>query len=254
MNTRRNRRNQGADVSVSTNSNEELLRMLAQQQTVLTNLVQTLATQPAPQAATPPPQPTTHIDRSVQLPKLAGPEELSIPAFRDWKQRWLDFSNSRQLTTQSIDAQHGVLRSALHPEWTQLWSFGRLQITSTTAITDILLELEGYLRQKRNPLLDRKDFHRRDQQPGESIDRYYATLKSLDDACSHDAELLCEACNAPCPPGCLSCNIEFPLAKYLQDIRIRDRLICGLQSKEIQQRILTETPPLSLLKESSPSA
>ena len=39
-----------------------------------------------------------------------------------------------------------------------------------------------YVRRRRNPLLDRQAFHRRDQQEGETVDQYFSVLSDLHDA------------------------------------------------------------------------
>ncbi|CAG9815511.1 unnamed protein product [Phaedon cochleariae] len=174
------------------------------------------------------------------MPKLSSPETLTIPQFRDWRQRWEDYSRSQQLQSQPIDSQQGILRSALDNEWTMLWNSSRIRIAPSTDLSIIIELMEAYLRRRRNPLLDRQAFHRRDQQPGECVDRYFAALKELDDACDHDAEFKCKTCNDPCHTECNKCSIAFPLTSHLQEIRIRDRLICGLIDKDMQRRVLTE--------------
>lgn len=198
------------------NENAELLK-------VLTSLVSTLVEQSAPKESTvstpvPPPvslSQTVPPQRPLQqliIPKLTSPDNMSIPQFRDWKQRWTDYSKAQQLQNVSTDTQHGILRSALDQEWTMLWNSGRLSIKDDTSVTEILKFMEEYLRRRRNPLLDRQEFIKRDQMSGESADRYFAALNTLDDACAHDNP-----------------SIPFSIQNQLQEIRIRDRLICGLQ-------------------------
>ncbi|UYV75083.1 K02A2.6-like, partial [Cordylochernes scorpioides] len=93
-----------------------------------------------------------------------------------------------------------------------------------------------------NPLLDRQDFHRRDQQTGESVDRYFAALKALDDSCAHELDFKCSTCGDPCITICTkrACGKTFALAGYQQQLRNRDRLICGLFDKDLQRKVLAE--------------
>ncbi|ODN00004.1 Transposon Tf2-6 polyprotein [Orchesella cincta] len=147
--------------------------------------------------------------KHIPPPRLATPDRMTIIQFRDWKQRWNDFASTQQILQYPIEAQHGILHKPDSP------------------IVEVLKLMEAYIRQKRNPLLDRQEFHRRDQNAGESVDRYYAALRVLDDACSHEGEL-----------QCAKCSITPELVDA--DIRIRDRFICGLRDKEMQRRVLAE--------------
>ncbi|UYV80277.1 HNRNPK, partial [Cordylochernes scorpioides] len=186
--------------------------------------------------------PPHHATKIIQLPKLASPEELTMSFFRDWKQRWNDYVDAQQVATFPLSTQQATLRAALHSEWTILWQSGRLHISTTTTLDEAVNALEAYLRKKRNPLLDRQDFHRRDQQTGESVDRYFAALKALDDSCAHELDFKCSTCGDPCITICTkrACGKTFALAGYQQQLRIRDRLICGLFDKELQRKVLAE--------------
>ncbi|UYV80583.1 K02A2.6-like, partial [Cordylochernes scorpioides] len=186
--------------------------------------------------------PPHHATKIIQLPKLASPEELTMSFFRDWKQRWNDYVDAQQVATFPLSTQQVTLRAALHSEWTILWQSGRLHISTTTTLDEAMNALEAYLRKKRNPLLDRQDFHRRDQQTGESVDRYFAALKALDDSCAHELDFKCSTCGDPCITICTkrACGKTFALAGYQQQLRIRDRLICGLFDKDLQRKVLAE--------------
>ncbi|CAL8106515.1 unnamed protein product [Orchesella dallaii] len=232
--SRKQRATEDADETEAPVSTSDLLK-------ILSGIAQTLSAQSlASQSAQP--SSSHHVNRSLQLPKLPAPDELTIPSFRDWKQRWVDYSHSQQLIKLTVETQHGILRSALHKEWTMLWTSQRIPIQDSTSAEDILQLLEDYLRRKRNPLLDRQAFHRRDQQQGESVDRYFAALKSLDDACSFEDDIRCTTCYGECDTVCsdLNCAQPLTLTKNLQEVRIRDRLICGLRDKEMQRKVLAE--------------
>ena len=66
-------------------------------------------------------------------------------------------------------ARQGLLRSALHPEWTVLWQTGRLDVAPDDDIDGIVDKIGRYLRLRRNPLLDRKDFFGRNQEEGRTL-------------------------------------------------------------------------------------
>ncbi|UYV68051.1 HNRNPK [Cordylochernes scorpioides] len=235
MPSRRNRRpSQTPPENPASPTSTDILRSIAA-------LLQQMATR-NPTPTVPLGAPPHHATKIIQLPKLASPEELTMSFFRDWKQRWNDYVDAQQVATFPLSTQQATLRAALHSEWTILWQSGRLHISTTTTLDEAVNALEAYLRKKRNPLLDRQDFHRRDQQTGESVDRYFAALKALDDSCAHELDFKCSTCGDPCITICTkrACGKTFALAGYQQQLRIRDRLICGLFDKDLQRKVLAE--------------
>ncbi|UYV73839.1 hypothetical protein LAZ67_11001072 [Cordylochernes scorpioides] len=235
MPSRRNRRpSQTPPENPASPTSTDIFRSIAA-------LLQQMATR-NPTPTVPLGAPPHHATKIIQLPKLASPEELTMSSFRDWKQRWNDYVDAQQVPTFPLSTQQVTLRAALHSEWTILWQSGRLHISTTTTLDEAVNALEAYLRKKRNPLLDRQDFHRRDQQTGESVDRYFAALKALDDSCAHELDFKCSTCGDPCITRCTkrACGQTFALAGYQQQLRIRDRLICGLFDKDLQRKVLAE--------------
>ena len=90
-------------------------------------------------------------------------------------------------------------------------------------------KLRAYIRARRNPLLDKKLFHRRDQEEGESIDQYVAAVIRINRTCAYDNEPHCTRCHRPCGHDAA-----------LTETRIRDRLIYRLADGGIQQHVLEE--------------
>ena len=162
-------------------------------------------------------------------PVLEDPYAIDMVQFNDWETRWQDYVTMTCVLEEIPDVagRQAVLRSALSHEWTILWSTGRLGITISEDIDTAVEKLRAYIRARRNPLLDRKLFHCRDQEEGESIDQYVAALIRIDRTCAYDNEPRCTRCHWPCGHGAA-----------LTETRIRDRLIYGLADKGIQQRVL----------------
>ncbi|QQP42541.1 Uncharacterized protein FKW44_017243, partial [Caligus rogercresseyi] len=128
----------------------------------------------------------------------------------------------------TLSGRQSLLRSGLDPAWTKLWSTGILEIDDRKDdINDIIKKILHYIREHRNPLLDRKEFLERNQHAGESIDVYYSALKSIDESCGYDVNPTCKVCDDACGHG-----------DELQQERLRDRLICGLKDQAIQQKVL----------------
>ncbi|QQP51999.1 Transposon Tf2-6 polyprotein [Caligus rogercresseyi] len=140
--------------------------------------------------------------KKMDVPVLKCPEDINLADFRDWQQRFADY--------------------------TELWSTGILEIDDRKDdINDIIKKILHYIREHRNPLLDRKEFLERNQHAGESIDVYYSALKSIDESCGYDVNPTCKVCDDACGHG-----------DELQQERLRDRLICGLKDQAIQQKVL----------------
>ena len=121
------------------------------------------------------------------------------------------------------------LRSS--PEWTVLWQTGRLDIALDDDIDEIVEKLGRYLRLRRNPLLDRKDFFNRNQEDGENTDQYVSALVRIHNRCGFDDEE---------EDRCLQCGHSCGHTNRLRERRIRDRLIFGLRHSSMQRRVLLE--------------
>jgi len=76
---------------------------------------------------------------------------------------------------------------------------------------------------------------------GESVDHYCAALKTLDIAGAHEDFFTCPPCQVMLQTACPSCTSICNVPAALQELRIRDRLICGLRNKEMQRKVLAES-------------
>ncbi|QQP48538.1 Transposon Tf2-6 polyprotein, partial [Caligus rogercresseyi] len=156
-------------------------------------------------------------------------DDINLADFRDWQQRFADYTEVQKIMEEcTLSGRQSLLRSGLDPAWTKLWSTGILEIDDRKDdINDIIKKILHYIREHRNPLLDRKEFLERNQHAGESIDVYYSALKSIDESCGYDVNPTCKVCDDACGHG-----------DELQQERLRDRLICGLKDQAIQQKVL----------------
>ena len=114
-----------------------------------------------------------------------------------------------------------------------LWQTGRLDVAPDDDIDGIVDKIGRYLRLRRNPLLDRKDFFGCNQEEGENIDQYVASLVRIDYRCAYEDDI--QTC-------CTQCGHTGPgtTAVASKSVRIRDRLIFGLCDPGMQQRVLLE--------------
>ncbi|QQP53151.1 Transposon Tf2-6 polyprotein, partial [Caligus rogercresseyi] len=110
--------------------------------------------------------------KKMDVPVLKCPEDINLADFRDWQQRFADYTEVQKIMEEcTLSGRQSLLRSGLDPAWTKLWSTGILEIDDRKDdINDIIKKILHYIREHRNPLLDRKEFLERNQHAGESID------------------------------------------------------------------------------------
>ncbi len=169
--------------------------------------------------------------KKVHYPILGPVQDVKMADFRTWREGYEGYVNVAKLGTEcDLVSRRSMIRSAIDSSWQKLWTSGVLAIDADDDIADIMDKMYRYLRSQRNPLLDRKDFFNRNQHASEKVDEYYAELQDLYDSCDFGT------------PHCPSCEEKYVLdnGNTLRDERIRDRLIFGLRSESIQQKVLEE--------------
>ena len=167
--------------------------------------------------------------KSIPLPALEAPENITMSRYTAWKQKWEDYlllNQIDQLKDQALTK--AILRQALHEEWIQLWQREHLTGINDESQSGMVVASIGlYLRNSRSLILDRMEFGSRDQMEGESTQHYIAALEALDDLCGHEATDCCRT--ATC--------IE--MSGRRRQNRIRDRLIQGLRCQNTRLKILS---------------
>ena len=162
----------------------------------------------------------------LDIPMLQAPEDTDLSTFTDWRTCWVDY-----IALTRVMDDEGSPGSPPLPEWTILWQTGRLGIALNDDIDGIVEKLGRYLRLRRNPLLDRKDFFNRNQEDGENIDQYVSALVRIHNRCGFDEEE---------EDRCLQCVHSWGHTNRLRERRIRDRLIVDLRDSSMQRRVLLE--------------
>ena len=154
-----------------------IAQLLHQQQQMMATLVDFLRSTERQPPVTPSlaPRATSARPWKMDVPVLSSPEDSDLTSFTDWRTRWADYlSLTRAMDgIETLTARQGLLRSALHPDWTVLWQTGRLDVQADDDIDAIVPKLERYLRSRRNPLLDRQEFFSRAQGEHENIDQLW---------------------------------------------------------------------------------
>jgi hypothetical protein len=126
------------------------------------------------------------IDPSC-LDKLHG--DASLSQLRTWRNRWNDFCQLSQLSTYPANEQMAAFRMVLDPAMQQIVEVA-LGIYSATLLspTDVLDQINTYIRSKRNIALDRVAFEDCRQSNSETYDDFYIHLRGLADAGIRDSE------------------------------------------------------------------
>ena len=109
---------------------------------------------------------------------------------------------------------------------------GIISIPDTSDVQEAKDELRKFIRRQRNPLLDRMEFYRRAQQPGESFDAWYTSLRELFHACNFTGLSVCSTCS-----GCMCAACTQGLSALGDDI-LRDRIVTGVLSDEARHKLL----------------
>ena len=144
-------------------------------------------------------------------------EDTTYSKFKSWRETWQDYTMLIQLEKLPPGSQRAHLRSCISEEMRSYIKCA-LGITKETEMTvDAILDsIENHLRQRRNIAIDRVAFVERRQQEGESFDSFYVSIKKL----AEEADL-CNEC------------IEQ---------RLVTRIMSGVRSKELKQKLLAINP------------
>ena len=216
---------------------DSILSSMQEQQRLMTFLIERQQQQLTAQTHPAVPSPSAQLAqlpplaRRVELPILADPQTLDLSAFVNWKSRWQDYLRLTRIETELTDAplQQAFLRTALDPAWISVWNAGLLGIQHGHLFPDIVQRLGDYLRKKHNPLASRKEFYARSQQECETADQFFSVLTRLENSCAFEDDHICTRCNR-----------QYSYRSQFRDIRLRDRLICGLRDSHLVRRILEQ--------------
>jgi len=199
------------------------------------------AKQQPPETAIDPQQsrPTITPKVNVAVPQLSAKSTLGD--YVAWKESWNDFSTCQKLNMQDKDTRIAALRQCLDEDFKRYMRQGVIEIARDADVEDHLLVLEKYIREQRNPLLDRLEFYEHRQDTGESFNGYYSALKEIHNACDFPADAFCATCTNALQ-SCITCKKTL---ERLQDEVMRDKLITGISDEETRHRLLS-TPKLTL--------
>ncbi|QQP49031.1 Transposon Tf2-6 polyprotein [Caligus rogercresseyi] len=76
--------------------------------------------------------------KKMDVPHLKSPEGMDLADFRDWRELFEDYSAVTRLAEDDEATQRGILRSALHEDWTKMWSEGTIKVPAEAGMATIL--------------------------------------------------------------------------------------------------------------------
>lgn len=130
-------------------------------------------------------------------------------AWQKWKSGFQIYFDACELSKKTEEIQKNILLHVIGEQCRDILD----QKTKCTTLKDILKELDGHFNGKRNVTVERHKFFTRSQKEVESIEQYVLELKKLAKTCEFGS---------------------------LYDDLIKDRLVCGVSSATIRERLLRE--------------
>ncbi|GFN74652.1 Pol polyprotein [Plakobranchus ocellatus] len=135
--------------------------------------------------------------------------------WRMWQQRFQLYLEASELNKKPKKQQKAILLHIIGPDALEL--FNTFTFSEEEDIDDIrviMQKFEEHCKPKRNLIYDRHQFLTKQQQEGESFDQFVTELKRL------------------------SADCEF---RELKDSLIRDRIVCGIRSAQLKERMLRDS-------------
>ena len=168
---------------------------------------------------------TEYAASRPRLPAHATPAprlvcSASLREFSSWREKYEGYRLLTGLDSLPVKEQRAALLTLLDDEWTRIVRYS-LDVDDGTNVDDLLDKMESHLRSQRSVIVDRKEFHTRQQADGEPFDEYLMALRELAEFCDF----------------CAHCT----------DDRFRDRIVTGIRCDETVRLLLSE-PALTLQK------
>ena len=167
----------------------------------------------------------------------------SLAEFAAWKETWQDLYHCKRLKTWDRATQLSALRSCLDEELRRYIRESIIDVDSDPTVETLILAVERYLRNQRNPLLDRLEFYRLQQDNGETFNSFFTTLKEHYKACAFQDRALCSTCQG----RITDCHLCHGRLLTHEEETLRDRIITGIADSGTRRKLLAE-PELTLQK------
>ena len=176
--------------------------------------------------------PTSSSSKNVSVDRPVLINSATLADFEAWEESWHDYAQCQHLSTQTRETRVSALRQAFDEDIRRYLREGTIPLSTTPDTDEIIAAVKKYIRGQRNPLLDRIDFYNRRQQPSESFDNFYTSLKELFKSCDFTEINICPTCNAQM---CRACR---KLISSVHTEVMRDRIVVGIHDEETRHKLL----------------
>jgi len=134
---------------------------------------------------------------------------------------WLHYSVAAKVNKEVGEVQVATFLTAIGPEARKVFKTWNLTATEKKDIDAVIERFDNYCNPRKNVPFERYCFNLRQQELGESFDRYVTALCHIADKCAFDA--------------------------ITHDDILRDRIVFGIADNKVRERLLRE-PELDLKK------
>ena len=208
-------------------------QQMQQQQQQHEQLIKSLiATKPAPPKPTPAPVSSTPkvnpAARNLETPLLEDPANVNLHHFESWRHLFELNVEANHLADEPFPARKAYISHAMHAHWQPLVKSNDIQWLPTQSMSEMLNAVAAYIKLRRHPLLDRRDFLARQQRSTETHETFLQQLRELLSCSRYSDEL------------------TFPLSKTdFERTLLRDLFLRGISNNNLRIDILKH--PLSEL-------
>ena len=159
--------------------------------------------------------------RALNLPILEDPTNVNLHHFTSWRHHFELYGGANNLNEEPFQARKAFVSNALHTHWVPLIQSGDVNWIATQSLTEMLDAIADYIKLRRHPLLDRRDFLTRQQRSTESPETFLQQLREL---------LLCSR---------YSEELTFPLSQRdFERTLLRDLFLRGISNGDLRKEIL----------------
>ena len=135
--------------------------------------------------------------------------------WRDWRQSWHEYALATDVDSKSEDKQVAVLLTALGPAARKVYqTFNWSDAADARKIEQVLAKFDEFCRPRENIPFERYKFNVRQQEPGESFEKYLSVLRMMANRCNFD--------------------------NLTPDDVLRDRILFGIADSRVRERLLRE--------------
>ena len=127
------------------------------------------------------------------LHSLPAPHSLEIndsnvaEKWSEWKETWEHYSVASKVNKEEGDIQVAAFLTAIGPEAREVFKTWNLSATERKDIKGVIECFDNYCNPRKNIPFERYLFNSRQQEPGESFDRYVTALRQIAGKCAFGA-------------------------------------------------------------------